>query len=410
MSPVRRCFVLILDGLGDRPVPALGGRTPLEAARTPRLDRLAAAGRLGLVDPVEPGRVPNTHTGVGVLFGLRASQRHLLKRGPVEAVGAGLRLAPGDVAFRANLATLERRDGGFRVLDRRAGRVTDDAPRFAEAVAEVPLGDGVVARFRSTDQHRGALVLSGPDLSAAVGNTDPGDGTMPAPLKACRPKDASATRTASLVDRYIRLAHDILVEHPLNRERLRAGKLPVSGVITRGAGAGFELDGLLQARGVPAALVAGCNTVAGLGRVFDLRVIREAGFTADQHTDVAGKFRAARRALESQPLVYVHIKATDLFSHDFEPEAKRDFIESVDRALAELDGCGAAIAVSADHTTDSNSGAHTADPVPALFCPPDAGRAVPPGFTFGETACREHGVPRRDGHAFLEEILDYLSP
>ena len=72
-------------------------------------------------------------------------------------------------------------------------------------------------------------------------------------------------------------------------------------------------------------------------------------------------------------------------------------------------GCGAAIAVSADHTTDSNSGAHTADPVPALLCPPGADRSPPAGFNFGEGACRERGVPRRDGHAFLAEILDYLS-
>ena len=409
MKPGRRCVVLILDGLGDRPVPSLGGRTPLEAARTPRLDRLAVAGYCGLVDPVKEGRVPNTHTGVGVLFGLRASQRRLLHRGPVEAAGAGLALRPGDVAFRANLATLEHRDGQLFVVDRRAGRVTEDASLFAEALAEVELGEGVVARFRSTDQHRGALVLSGPGLTAALGNTDPGDGVMPSPVLSCRPKDASATRTASLVDRYIRLAHEILRDHALNSGRKRAGKLPVSGVITRGAGAAFELDGMLQARGVSAALVVGCNTVAGLGRVFDLHILREPGFTADQHTDVAGKLRAARRALESWPLVYVHIKAPDLFSHDFQPAAKRDFLESVDRALVELEECGAAIAVSADHTTDSNSGAHTADPVPALFCPPGADRSAPDGFTFGETACRESGVPRRDGHAFLEEILDYLS-
>jgi 2,3-bisphosphoglycerate-independent phosphoglycerate mutase len=81
----------------------------------------------------------------------------------------------------------------------------------------------------------------------------------------------------------------------------------------------------------------------------------------------------------------------------------------VDRALVELEGSGAAIAVSADHTTDSNSGAHTADPVPTLFCSPGDYRSPPAGFTFGESACRERGVPRRDGHAFLQAILDYLS-
>ena len=409
MNPARRCVVLILDGLGDRPVPALGNRTPLEAARTPRLDHLAATGKCGLVDPIAPGRVPNTHTGVGVLFGLRPEQRGLLHRGPIEAAGAGIRLQPGDIAFRANLATLAPADDGLVVLDRRAGRVTDDAPLFAESLREVALGGGVVARFHATDQHRGALVLSGPGLSAAVTNTDPGDGAIPAPLKTCRAKEPEAARTAGLLQRYLWSAHEILRDHPLNRERVASGKLPVSGVITRGAGAYFELDGLLHSRGLRAALVVGCNTVAGLGRVFGLQVVREPGFTADRHTDVAGKLRAARRALGSRRLVYVHIKAPDLFAHDFEPADKRDFLESFDRALVELEDCGAAIAVSADHTTDSNSGAHTADPVPALFCPPGADRSPPAGFNFGEGACRERGVPRRDGHAFLAEILDYLS-
>jgi 2,3-bisphosphoglycerate-independent phosphoglycerate mutase len=313
VNPARRCIVLILDGLGDRPVAALGGRTPLEAARTPRLDRMAATGYCGLVDPIAPGRVPNTHTGVGVLFGLRPGQRGLLHRGPVEAAGAGVHLQPGDIAFRANLATLAPGDGGLVVLDRRAGRVTDDAPVFAEALREVALGGGVVARFHATDQHRGALVLSGPGLSAAVTNTDPGDGDMPAPLKACRAKEPAAEATAELLERYLRLAHEILRDHPLNRERVTSGKPPVSGVMTRGAGAYFELDGLLHSHGLPAALVVGCNTVAGLGRVFGLQVIREPGFTADRHTDVVGKLRAARLALESRRLVYVHIKAPDLF-------------------------------------------------------------------------------------------------
>ena len=162
MTPERRCVVLILDGLGDRPIPALGGRTPLEAARTPRLDRLAATGRCGLVDPVEEGRVPNTHTGVGVLFGLRPEQRGLLHRGPIEAAGAGIRLQPGDIAFRANLAMLERRAGRPEHRREEVGELADETADRRRAAARNEQGDyaqrevtGAVAGFPRL--HQGLL-------------------------------------------------------------------------------------------------------------------------------------------------------------------------------------------------------------------------------------------------------------
>ena len=152
MSPVsikgqaqKRCVVLILDGLGDRPVASLGGLTPLEAASTPNLDRMASRGRFGLVDPVAAGEIPNTHSGVGLMLGLKPEQRGQLKRGPIEAAGAGLTLQRGDMAMRANLATLEDRGGRLYVTDRRAGRVTADAAGFAAVLADIDLGDRIHA-------------------------------------------------------------------------------------------------------------------------------------------------------------------------------------------------------------------------------------------------------------------------
>ena len=100
-------LVVILDGLGDRRIPALGEMTPLEAARTPQLDRLAAGGVCGLVDPLIPGMPVATHTGTGVLLGLTPRDAYLFCRGPVEAAGVGLIMQPGDVAIRCNFATLE---------------------------------------------------------------------------------------------------------------------------------------------------------------------------------------------------------------------------------------------------------------------------------------------------------------
>lgn len=408
-SEHRRCIFLILDGLGDTAIPVLEDRTPLESAHTPRLDRMAATGLYGLVDPIGAGIVPNTHTGVGMLLGLLPEQAGLLKRGPVEASGAGRVLKPGEIAFRANFATLERSGSRLFVADRRAGRITTGAKELALVLTDLDLGDGITASFLSTDQHRGALVFSGDGLRAELSDTDPGDGHTPAWLKSCRPLDPSSAFTADKVNRFIELSHDLLRTHPVNLAREWEGKLPANGVITRGAGAWFSLDNLLEHRDLQPVMVAGCNTVAGLARIFGMNTVRKAGFTADTDTDVRGKLSAALEALGDHSMVYVHIKAPDLFSHDFQPEGKKAFIERVDEALQVLEGSEAVLALAADHTTSSLSGAHSADPVPALiFDPSDSSANVTASLNFGEQACRSGNMPRQNGHAFLKRVLGVL--
>jgi 2,3-bisphosphoglycerate-independent phosphoglycerate mutase len=180
-------------------------------------------------------------------------------------------------------------------------------------------------------------------------------------------------------------------------------------VITRGAGAWSAFDPLLRDRGCDAVVVAGCNTVLGLARMFGMETVTQPGFTASVDTDVEGKLRAARAALDEHALVYVHIKAPDLFSHDFQPEGKKAFIERVDRALGVLEGSDALFALAADHSTDSNTGAHTADPVPVLLYDPRRENAGAP-VSFGESACREGNLPRQTGHEFLQRVLDVFQP
>ena len=114
--------IIILDGLGDRPVDALDGLTPLEAAVTPNFDRLVAGGSCGLVVPFVPGMPVGTHTGTSQLMGLAPADAFDLARGPIEAIGIDLLVQPGDVTLRANFATVDQDNSGFRVRDRRAGR------------------------------------------------------------------------------------------------------------------------------------------------------------------------------------------------------------------------------------------------------------------------------------------------
>ena len=404
-------MLLILDGLGDLPVAVLSGQTPLEAANTPVLDRLAGSGLHGLVDPVKPGVVPNTHSGCGVLLGALPAQLSQLKRGPIEAAGAGLTLQPGEVAVRANFATLENQQGDLMVVDRRAGRISEDTAELAAFLKTVDLGDGVTARLQPTDQHRCVVVFSGAGLDPRISDTDPGDGAIPALLRQCLPLDADAAFTAEKINCFIETAHRRLAGHPVNMERIRAGKLPANGVITRGAGVGFRLENLVRDRGINPAVVAGCNTVIGLSRTLGFEVKTDPRFTAAANTDLLAKMETAVAALEDHDLVYVHVKAPDLFAHDHQPENKRDFLELCDEALEMIERAGVMIAVAADHSTDSNSGAHTADPVPALLYDPyTPGPGNPVPVNFGENACSKGNMPRQSSHEFLLRLLDRMAP
>ena len=405
-----KAVVLIIDGLGDLPVAALGGQTPLEAARTPNLDRLAAAGEYGLVDPLLPGEVPNTDSGVGLLLGLVPEQAARLQRGPVEAAGADRPLREGEVAVRANFATLQEAPDGLQVMDRRAGRITSGTRELAAAVNGLDLGGGLRAEFRSTDQHRGVLILSGPGLDPAVSDTDPGDSAGPGYLRRCEALRPAAARTAAGINEFVLHAHRTLLGHAVNLRREAAGQPPANGIITRGAGAWFRPDNELLELGLRVAVVTGCNTVLGLARLFDFDTLVEPGFTASVDTDLGGKVAAALRALATHDIVYVHVKGPDLCAHDRLPLAKRDFLERLDLALAPLLAAGIIVAMTSDHTTDSNLGWHTGDPVPSLiFAPsrqPSALAASPPTApSFGESLCRQGNLPRQRSHQFLRRVL-----
>ena len=397
-------IVLIIDGLGDLPIDQLGGKTPLEAAHTPVLDQMASLGRYGLVDPIDPGETPNTHSGVGMLLGMLPEQADRLARGPVEAAGLGFELQSGSVAMRANFATLEPQDDGFVVVDRRAGRIDEGATTLASLIEYIELDEGVSASFRSTDQHRGLLVLSGPGLDPGISDTDPGDRPMPSPLLECLAVNPSARLAALMVNRFIQLAHQNLQDHPVNRDRAAAGLPPANGVITRGAGGVLTLDNIIRDQGLHASVISGCNTVKGLGSLLGFDVVSDPRFTGALDTDLEAKIQAAISQHLDHDLVFVHIKAPDICGHDRQPLLKRDFLEKLDSTLAPLTGAGTVIALASDHTTNSNSGFHTADPVPALlYCPDMAGSHAK--VNFGESACRKGNLPRQTSHSLLQEIL-----
>jgi len=405
----RKAVVLIVDGLGDLPVPALQGKTPLEAAFTPNLDRLASAGLYGQVDPIAPGVIPHTDSGTGMLMGMQPEYACLLRRGPVEAAGAGWKLRKGDVAMRANFASVAEVDGKLQLTDRRAGRVEKDVPQLLEILAAIPQPDHAKFQLRATDQHRVLLVLSGKGLDADITDTDPGDETLPTPLLRSLAMRPEAQKTAEILNRYLETIHRVLQNHELNRRRIGQGKLPANALITRGAGVPMSVGNVITEAGLRATLIAGCNTARGLGSLFGFETIRDTRFTAKRNTDIEAKIASAIAALPDNDLVYVHLKAPDLCAHDQQPLAKMEVLQQFDAALAPLLEQDIVIACAADHSTDSNSGRHTADPVPALLYAPGRG-SQDKDVKFGESACRNGNLPRQSSAEFLQDVLKSIHP
>jgi 2,3-bisphosphoglycerate-independent phosphoglycerate mutase len=402
-------LVIILDGVGDRRCPQLGGKTPLEAASLPALDRLAGEGVTGMMDPLVPGFPVGTHTGTGVLMGLSPADAATLARGPVEAAGIGLELQPGDVVLRANFATLLESGEGLGIQDRRAGRIRERTEELAAVLRDLPLGEGITGSLFPTTQHRAVLLLRGGGLSSAITDTDPGSSRDAAGVLtavADEPTDAAAHRTARAVNLFVGEAHHRLAEHPVNVERQARGLPPANGVITRSPGGAAPLRNLVTALGLSASVIAGERTVEGLGRLFGYRTVTRESFTALPDTDLEGKLAAALVELETRDLVFLHIKGPDICAHDRDPLGKKACLERIDRILGRLESADLVIGVTGDHSTDSNRGRHCGDPVPAVMVSPNGRRDAVTAFN--ESACMLGGLGRLSGSAFLVSVLDAM--
>ncbi|MBT8399922.1 MAG: phosphoglycerate mutase, partial [Rhodothermia bacterium] len=378
------------------------------AAETPNMDSLAARGITGLVRPLESWVPVGTQVGSALLMGLAPADLPSLTRGPVEAAGVGMSLAEGNVALRCNFATLESNGVGFTVVDRRAGRIDRGTVELAEALDGMELFGGVKARFRASTEHRAVLTLEGEGLSADVTDTDPGSGNgsaVPA-SRALREGDEDAERTAALVNEFVYRSSEVLSDHAVNMQRIGKGLKPANGVLTRGAGSVVELRNYVRYLGLRASVIAGEGTVRGLANLFDFSLTYKAEFTASTNTDLDEKVAATLVALERSDVVFLHIKGPDVAAHDKDPQRKRDFLQSVDRALEPLMSRDIVFAITGDHSTDSNSGRHTGDGVPALIAV--TGNRTDSVQSFGETTCATGGLGHLSSTAFLTAVMDHM--
>ncbi len=403
-----KCIMLIADGLGDRPLARLDGKTPLEYADTPTLDRLCGSGMAGLVHPYRPGARCGTDWGHMCLFGYDPVP-YYTGRGSVEAYASGLMLEPGDVAFRGNFAWV---DDSLTVRDRRAGRISDKAQirELLNAISGLEI-DGCRLLVRSLTEHRLALVLRGEGLCGTVPDTDPGTAREGEPVR--RPglcKDADVQRTAHILWSFLIQVHEIWKDHPVNKARTGEGLVPANFILTRGSGQAMVLPPFTDVYpGARVAVIAGDSTITGIGRMCGFDGYLRESFTGGFHTDYRGKAELAASLLPDYDLVIVHVKGTDLCGHDGLPIEKAQIIEQIDsmfRYWLEQVGDGCYYAMTADHSTPCSMGEHSADPVPAFLAGPDV--RIDAVDQYGERACAGGLLNQFTGAQMMAVIMDYL--
>ncbi|MHA2328321.1 MAG: 2,3-bisphosphoglycerate-independent phosphoglycerate mutase [Candidatus Hodarchaeales archaeon] len=389
-------LLLVLDGLGDRPIRELDDKTPLEAADTPVLDNLAELGINGQLHTIGRGITPGSDTAHLALFGYNPYDVYS-GRGPFEAAGTNIQVEPGDIAFRVNMATLK----GELVIDRRAGRISEGTEEIERALQNFTLED-VEIIFKVGVDHRGALVLRGPGLSDEVTGNDPKiENKALYPIIA---KNTQAEKTARILNEFILKASEIMEFLEINQRRLNENKLPANCLLVRGPGKAPHLESFPKKYGLKAECVAGGGLYKGVASVCGMTINDDHRGTGGIPTDLDSKLNAISNSWERAQFVFLHIKGTDNFGHDNKPILKKNFIEEIDQAIKPLEELlrESIIVITGDHSTPCVMRDHSSDPVPILI----AGQGVRSDHVnrFGERDSMRGGL----GQIIGQEILPIM--
>ncbi len=391
-----KTLIVVCDGMADRPLRGLGGKTPLEFAKTPNMDKFAKGGICGILDPIAPGIRAGSDTSHLAILGYDPIKVYT-GRGPFEAAGVGLEVLPGDIAFRCNFGTVNKDN---IVTDRRAGRITEGTKDLAKTINNIPI-EGVNYLFKESAQHRAALVLRGEGLSFKVSDSDPHFAGKK--VETIRPLDDSpeAAKTARILNKFIEDANKLLKNHKINAKRVDEDKPPANILLLRGAGIVPRLEKFKDKYGLSGACIASVGLVKGIGSLCGLEVL-------DVPVDIKIKdsCQKALNEINNYDFLLLNLKDADNAAHDHAAQRKVSVIEEIDEALSIFSEFIKKnyLVVLSDHTTSTEYGDHTGDSVPIMICGPEV--RTDDVEDFGERTVAKGGLNRIRGQDIMNIMLN----
>ncbi|MCM8770534.1 MAG: alkaline phosphatase family protein [Candidatus Omnitrophica bacterium] len=424
---MRKILYIVLDGLGDLPLPELDNKTPLEAAFSPHLDSLAQKGKTGLVYPVDRGIAPESDIAVISLLGYDA-QRYYTGRGPLEAFAEGLAINDGNLALRVNFATVE--SDGRTIKDRRVGRnlTTEEASALAKEVNTKVTLSNATFEFKNTIGHRGVLVIRGmrSKLSGWISNTDPAyerEGVFGVakesfsnlveeahPLAGYE-NSRQAQEAASLLNEFTQKSHKVLSDSLINKKRISEGKLAANIILSRDAGDQLpKFPQIKDLYNLRFGSFVQMPVERGIALLTGMEVIEVPASTGHLDVDYPVWAKIALSAIKEYDGIYVHIKGPDEPAHDGDFRKKKEIIELIDKfffgvLIPKIDFKNTLLCVTADHSTACSKKAHTSDPVPLLISGADI--EADGTLSFSEQAAQHGSLGELKGRQIIPLLVKF---
>ncbi|MEA1905213.1 MAG: cofactor-independent phosphoglycerate mutase [Candidatus Hadarchaeota archaeon] len=392
-------IVIVGDGMADRPLEELGGKTPLQVADKPNMNRIASNGRSGLLKNVPKGMHPESNVAMMSILGYDPRKYHT-GRGPLEAAGMDVKLGKSDVAFRCNLIT----EGKGVMEDYSADHVTTEE---AEGLMEVMKGSyGHLGDFYVGVSYRHLFVMRNPPKGLDKLRAMPPHEIVGEELgrHLIRPRNLEF---AKILNGMILDSRKILSPHPINIRRIKKGRKPANMIWVWGQGRKPKMKTLNEKYGINGAIISAVNVVKGLGVCAGMDKIDVPGATGYYDTNYENKAKFGLKALEDHDLILIHVEAPDEAGHAGDVEKKIEAIENLDRRLIKkfLDGMKGeyTISITADHPTPINVRGHVLDPVPfAIYSTEGQKDDID---HFGESLASRGSFGTLEGHRFMDKLI-----
>lgn len=393
--------VVIGDGMADYPLEELGGKTPLQTAQIPNMDRIASDGVNGLLKTVPSNMGPGSDVANMSIMGYDP-QKYYTGRGPLEAPSIGAKLENGDVAFRCNFINQEK---GL-LADFNADHIsTIEASELIEALNQKFYEYG---KFYLGTSYRNLFVCKDHKMASLI-STPPHD-VVGESIKEhlVKPSD---DRRAIVINELMYESQEILENHPINLKRVQEGKKPANMIWLWGQGVKPEMEPFHDKYGLKGATITGVDLIKGLGVYLGLTNVSVPGATGYYDTDYCGKAKYALKSLKDHDLVFIHVEAPDEAGHAGDVEEKIKAIERIDKRILgklmdEMPGYDEyAISILPDHPTPIPIKTHVKDPVPfAMYSSKGSSDSVE---KYDEFSAKEGSQGLNEGYHFMEKFLSY---